>query len=560
MIDKLKVKEQINYDTFYSQFFDRIKRTGNELIVNCPFHHDKNPSMSINIKTGLFFCHGCGIKGDHFEFYQKKTGKSFSDAVDEVGQQIGVQPVKPRIVKEYNYYDLAGELVSQTVRYEPKKFSQRTKKNGQWVWSLKGVETVLYNLKAISTAKQVLLLEGEKDCDTAHALGYLATTCPMGAGKWKSSYTHMLEGKEVILCPDNDTPGIKHMLEIGKILQKSSNVKWFDYPNANHKGYDFTDLVNSFNNDFKAMEQIDSLIRSARVFDPAKIIIPEPDSPDSKAIKEWIMQSPGEFNTRDIDYDLGFDNPAKKQTRTSVLEKFVAEKILSREGKRRGCYRPYKTELERIDFLQAQDNFVPLILPLNIHKMVGIMPGNIIIIAGEPNAGKTAMLLNIVKSNMSLFNVHYFNSEMGAGELQGRLKKFEFIGLKDWTFNAYSRDADFADVVFTGEKSLNIIDFLEVHDDFYAVGEKIKQIHTALNGGIAIIAIQKNKGVEFGLGGQRTMEKARLVVNVEPGRFKITKAKNFINPKNNPNGMTCEWKLRNGCDFVMQSYDWARKE
>ena len=115
-------------------------------------------------------------------------------------------------------------------------------------------------------------------------------------------------------------------------------------------------------------------------------------------------------------------------------------------------------------------------------------------------------------------------------------------------------------MVFTGEKSLNIIDFLEVHDDFYAVGEKIKQIHSALNGGVAIIAIQKNKGVEFGLGGQRTMEKARLVVNVEPGRFKITKAKNFINPKNNPNGMTCEWKLRNGCDFVMQSYDWARKE
>ena len=147
---------------------------------------------------------------------------------------------------------------------------------------------------------------------------------------------------------------------------------------------------------------------------------------------------------------------------------------------------------------------------------------------------------------------------MGAGELQGRLKKFEGLNLSDWNFNAYSRDTDFGDVIFTGENSLNIIDFLEIHDDFFAVGEKIKQIHIALKGAVAIIAIQKNKGAEFGLGGNRTMEKARLVVNVEPGRFKITKAKNFIDPKVNPNGLICDWKLVDGCKFVMQGSSWYK--
>lgn len=495
-----------------------------------------------------------------YKILSEKTGLDFSDAVNSLGEQLGLKPMKPKIIKEYSYYDLDGNLVSQTVKFEPKAFRQRTKQNGQWVWSLKGIKPVLYNLQNVVRAEKVLLLEGEKDCDTANQMGYTATTAPMGAGKWRNGYNQYLKNKEIIIFPDNDVAGMTHLLKIGKELQKISTVKWCEYPEPQHKGYDFTDLVNSYENEFDAMKDIDTLIRAARLFNPNDIIIPEPDSAESEQIKQWIKLSPGEFTARDIDYELGFDTPETRQARTKILEKFVAEKVLSREGKKRGCYRPYKTELEKMDFLQVNDRYLPIYFPLNIHRMVGIMPGNIIIIAGEANSGKTAMLLNIIKQNMGLFNVHYFNSEMGSGELKSRLSKFDDIGLTDWRFNAYSRDSDFADVVFTGEKSLNIIDFLEVHDNFYEIGGKIKEIHSALYGGVAVIAIQKNKGAEFAVGGNRTMEKARLVVNVEPGRFKITKAKNFLNPQINPNGMYCEWKLRNGCDFVMQSYDWRRQE
>jgi hypothetical protein len=401
-------------------------------------------------------------------------------------------------------------------------------------------------------------MEGEKDCDTAKSIGFIATTCPMGAGSWREYYNQSLYGKEVILLPDNDKPGIEHMLAIGKQLQGKANVRWFEFPGKHQKGFDFTDFVNSYPNEFDAINQVNILLRSARAFDESKIIIPEPDSKESEQIKAWILDSPGEFTVKDLDYDLGFQKPEQRTQRTKILEKFVAEKIVSREGKRRGVYRPYHKDLEPMDYINVKDNFLPVWLPMGLHQMVGIMPGNIIILAGEPNAGKTAVMLNIIKSNMNNFNVHYFNSEMGEGELKNRLSKFDDVSLNQWKFNAYSRDTDFADVVFTGERSLNIIDFLEVHDDFYLVGEKIKQIHCALKGGVAIIAIQKNKGSEFAVGGNRTMEKARLVVNVEPGKFKITKAKNFINPKLNPNGLMCDWKLVNGCRFVMQGSDWYK--
>ncbi len=550
-----------SFEGFYSKYFDghRVLQNG-EWQVLCPFHEDKNPSMTVNPKTGLFNCFACGAKGGFIDFYMKQHGVDFSAAIKKMCADAGIHEQNPQIVKTYDYTDHNGKLITQTVRYEPKKFSQRAMQNGQWVWSLKGVNTVLYNMPAILKADIVLIMEGEKDCDTAKSIGITATTCPMGAGKWREWYNAPLAGKIVVLVPDNDPVGIKHMIQVGNALKSQSIVKWLEFPGENKKGYDFTDFVNGFENEFEAMNKVDALIRSARIFDDSKIIIPVQDSHESEKIKKWVKSSPGEFSVRDVDYDLGFSTPEQKITRTAVLEKFVAEKVLSREGKHRGVYRPYKAALESMDFKTADDKFLPLWLPMGIHKMVGIMPGNIVVLAGEANAGKTAMMLNIIKSNMNKFDVHYFNSEMGAGELRSRLSKFEGLSLDDWIFNAYSRDSDFADVVFTGEKSLNIIDFLEVHDDFYLVGEKIKQIHLALNGGIAIIAIQKNKGSEFAVGGNRTMEKARLVVNVEPGKFKITKAKNFINSALNPNGLCCDWKLVDGCKFVMKGSEWYRKE
>lgn len=566
----MMTKEQLishytTFDGFYSPYFPEHKPIGNgEWKVLCPFHDDHNPSLNVNIRTGKFFCHACKANGSFIDFYMKKTGMIYPDAINAMCQDIGIQEpqpekfVKPKIVKTYDYLDTAGNLVSQTIRYEPKKFSQRTKQNGIWVWSLKGVKTVLYNLQEVIKSNSIILMEGEKDCDTAKNLGYVATTCPMGAGSWKEHYNHDLLGKEIILMPDNDKVGIKHMISVGTMLKDNSSVRWFEFPGENQKGFDFTDFVNSFANEFDAINQFNLLLRSSRAFDETKIIIPEPDSKESDQIKSWVMDSPGEFSVKDLDYDLGIQKPEQRIQRTKILEKFVAEKVLSREGKRRGVYRPYKKELELIDFVKAEDRFLPIRLPMGLHSLVGIMPGNIIILAGEANAGKTAVMLNIIKSNMAHFNVHYFNSEMGGGELKGRLSKFSDMSLNQWKFNAYSRDADFADVLFTGEKSINIIDFLEIHDDFYLVGEKIKQIHLALKGAIAIIAIQKNKGAEFAVGGNRTMEKARLVVNVEPGKFKITKAKNFIDPKLNPNGLMCDWKLVNGCQFVMQGLDWYK--
>ena len=46
-----------------------IKIKGNKCI--CPFHNDKNPSLSFNDDKNIFNCFGCSAKGDIIEFIRR---------------------------------------------------------------------------------------------------------------------------------------------------------------------------------------------------------------------------------------------------------------------------------------------------------------------------------------------------------------------------------------------------------------------------------------------------------------------------------------------------------
>ena len=62
-------------------------------------------------------------------------------------------------------------------------------------------------LKAIKDGRPVFVCEGEKDCDNMAKLGYVATTNPMGAGKWHAGdYTPSLKGADLYIIPDNHRP------------------------------------------------------------------------------------------------------------------------------------------------------------------------------------------------------------------------------------------------------------------------------------------------------------------------------------------------------------------
>ncbi len=102
----------------------------------------------------------------------------------------------------------------------------------------------------------------------------------------------------------------------------------------------------------------------------------------------------------------------------------------------------------------------------------------------------------------------------------------------------------------------DIIDFLEISDEFYKIAGMIKEIYDKLKKGIAIIALQKNPKAEFGIGGARSIEKARLYVTLEKGIAKIVSGKNWAS-ETNPNGLYRTFKLVQGAKFITQE-GWKR--
>ncbi len=272
----------------------------------------------------------------------------------------------------------------------------------------------------------------------------------------------------------------------------------------------------------------------------------------AKDIREWIECFDGIFEISDIFRDLNIRDRTIKKNCSKILERLCnRDNIIEKHGERRGVFRIIETKCDEIDWWNAETDALPIRWPFQIEQLVEFMPGNIAVIAGEPNAGKTAFLLNFAEKNLDSFNVHYFSSEMGPKELKKRILNFGEIGLRPERFKPVrflERSSNFADVLTSGSGNINIIDFMEMHADFWRVGGMLKEIHDKLDGAVAVVAIQKNKTSDTGLGGGRGLEKPRIYLNMAPGKLTIVKGKNWTTQKN-PNGLSITFNLFRGAIF-----------
>jgi putative DNA primase/helicase len=144
----------------------------------------------------------------------------------------------------YRYHDPDGKVRFEVVRFKnPKDFRQRRPgkdARGNPLWGLGGVEPILYKLNLIAAADPktpVWIVEGEKDADRLGALGELATTNPMGAGKWRDSYAELLRGRHVAIIPDNDDAGRDHARQVACSLHGvAASVRVVELPGVPDKG------------------------------------------------------------------------------------------------------------------------------------------------------------------------------------------------------------------------------------------------------------------------------------------------------------------------------------
>ena len=267
-------------------------------------------------------------------------------------------------------------------------------------------------------------------------------------------------------------------------------------------------------------------------------------------VRSYILTTNGYFSTTNCHNELQVTTRQDKKTVNMALLRSSADGILERHRSENGKYRRVETEAEIINFSSAEDTTIDIKWPFELEQYALTMPKNIIVVAGAPNAGKTAFLLNVVDMNQDKHDIHYFSSEMGALELKSRLKKFD-RPLSSWKFTPYERSEKFADVI--KPDAVNIIDYLEIHTNLFEIGAMIKEIFDKLKNGIAIIAIQKKPGSDAGYGGVFSLEKPRLYITLDNGKLKIAKAKNWTDEMCNPNKLTVKYSLVKGCKFLMDS-------
>jgi hypothetical protein len=213
-----------------------------------PLRPDKNESFSIFERDGELFWrdHATDESGDSILLIQAVKQCDPKGAIQWMKDQLGIvdEPTSKsrpgdktswqnrELVAIYDYKSPDGVVVHQTLRYRDKESGKKTflqrrparegdrfgkyeakldRQRGGWlIWSLAGIEPVLYRLPEIASydgPMAVWLFEGEKDAENAAKIGLISTTSPMGAGKWRASFSESLRGRDVVICPDRDEPG-----------------------------------------------------------------------------------------------------------------------------------------------------------------------------------------------------------------------------------------------------------------------------------------------------------------------------------------------------------------
>jgi hypothetical protein len=267
---------------------------------------------------------------------------------------------------------------------------------------------------------------------------------------------------------------------------------------------------------------------------------------------ELINVSSGIINVSMAYQSVSSVSKNEKAAVRNVFKRFVDDGLLEKSNTKAGEYRIIDKSCHAENWKDAIVENIKLWLPFELNEMIEIPAGSILLFAGAQDAGKSCVMMNIAKENMKKWNTHYFSSELSAASFKNRLSKFDNMHLEDWNINFYSRGSNFSDVIKCGENDLNIIDYLEIHDQFYKIAGYLDEIYKKMAGkGVTVVAIQKDPYKEFGRGGSFIEEKPVLSITLDRGGIaKINKFKGEWWGEN-PRGKQYQYKIINGSRLKM---------
>ena len=177
------------------------------------------------------------LGGDYKEKYKKPINTKPTPPIDELGAFTG----------KWDYFDPQGKLIACVYRYDPEDGKKQFRPWDARERKYKApTPRPLYNQPQMVTAKQVVLVEGEKAAQALNNIGVCATTAMNGAKApidktdWKP-----LTGKDVVIWPDKDKAGWEYAENVAKHLQDEgvASVSILYPPDDKKEKWDAADAV-----------------------------------------------------------------------------------------------------------------------------------------------------------------------------------------------------------------------------------------------------------------------------------------------------------------------------
>ena len=157
---------------------------------------------------------------------------------------------------------------------------------------------------------------------------------------------------------------------------------------------------------------------------------------------------------------------------------------------------------------------------------------------------------NFLWRNMDAYPCFYFSSETSDTDFADYASRMTWAEpLRDGKpkFELIWRNKDWKDVI--QPDAINIIDWLNLGDNFYQIGAVLEGIKERLNKGMCLIAIQKDPVKDLGMGGMWSEHLASLYLTMDFERLTVKKAKKWHGW--NSNGKTYGFQIIDGgCHFA----------
>lgn len=298
-MDKVNIDELVNYKEEYTKFVQKPEFKHDRMVSLCPFHDDRKPSFSVNLKTGKFVCFACGKAGNYVSFRAELDGTSNADAYKKILREHGVDETKkePAKPKSYTVEDYAAEkklpaewlhmvcsLESKQEQdgtpyvkipyFNTESKVQVTRKrmgNHSFKWGYgsagKMIPYGLWRKEGMEVAGYTILVEGESDSQTLWFLGYPALGIP-GASTFKPEWVEDLKSIETLyIHKEPDRGGQTFFEKVTEALKNAGykgEVKTFSCADAGEK--DPSALYIKLGKD-AAQDKLDELLENAKVVD-----------------------------------------------------------------------------------------------------------------------------------------------------------------------------------------------------------------------------------------------------------------------------------------------------